>query len=134
MGIYTSNEINLNYNDYMTLYREGKCNIGINRDVVEFLNNNCKEFIPINSKTTIICLLLFGYTMLGITIYLSFTSKWWIFIIGVITMWFLGRQVIDIKAKNAMTLISNNIEIYDALKGNGLLSYEMDNNIAKNYM
>ena len=134
MGIYTSSEINLSHADCVKLYHEGKCTIRLSHKIVEITHNSFKNEIPTSSKTSIVYLLIAGYGTLGLFIYLSFTSTWWLFTIGLLANLAFGRKISNIKTSDAINVLLNNSAAYHMLKVNGLLVYEMDNSIAKDYM
>lgn len=88
--LYNNDGVKLSHDLMVRLRNAGTLNLGIRNDVAERITQ-VKGFGP--SKTTAVAAFKFwnfvGFCVLGYTIYLSFTSNWWWFLVG-----FFGAGII----------------------------------------
>jgi hypothetical protein len=135
MKTYYSTEVNISYQEFKQLNKEGKCEIGISnqhaRQIISFMNT---YYISKGTKYAYYFWNLVGLIIFSYSIYESFISVWWYFILGFFTMLFVFRINEKSNAENIISEASNNIEVYNAIYEAELMVFKLDSSIDEKYL
>lgn len=135
MKTYLTDEIELSYDDYVRLHKEGKCNLGLPNADADLMSRT-PGYIPKGSGVNAAFMFfnLIGFGIFGYSIYLSFTSNWWYFIIG----FFLSGFIWNVnKTSNVQNILSEallNESFYNKLKLNPSTMYQIEEEDAKIFL
>ena len=135
MKTYWVDEISINYEDYVRLHNEGKCNLGLpNFDAAQMAYT--RGYLPkgsgIAGTNQFFGFLSWG--VLGFSIYLSFTSSWWIFIPGFFIFRFIYNVNKSSNVQNICFEALNNKEFYNKLITNPSTMYQIEEEDAKIFL
>jgi hypothetical protein len=137
MKIYTSTEISIDYGDLVDLRNRGKVKLGINKMLASKLSATGFSASGIEIRGVRASYNFFTWVP-GVgflwTIYLSFTSNWWWFIIGFFVMLFVQKVNLESNAQNICDAACRDPNLYNELRGHGVLSYLMDENDAERFL
>ena len=124
---YDCNQLYLSHVRVVELRNSGKLNLGINNEFAARLTNE-KGLGP--SKTTVnIAFHFWNWAAFGgfaYTVYLSFTSNWWWFLIGIFGALFLFRMNKKGNADNYLDAAMVDEEFYDRVRNLKGWVYEID--------
>jgi hypothetical protein len=134
MRIYSSSELSVGYDELVDLHNRGKLNLGMNRMVASKLS--ATGFATTSSEIRGVRASYHFFTWAPIagflwTIYLSFTSSWWWFIIGLLVMLFVQKVNLESNAQNVCDAACRDPALYNELRNYGVLSYQIDENEAE---
>ena len=135
MKKYNSHRIKIPYKEATQLHKEGKLLLGIT-DELSINILSIKALRPKNKSVVIAFYLWFFIGFLGLcySIYLSFTSEWWIFIVGFICFRILTSCNNKAHIQNILEEAMRDEDFYNnILSINGWL-YQITENDAQNYL
>lgn len=134
--IYSSSEVSINYEDLVDLRLRGKLNLGMNKMLASKLISSGFGLLNHNMRGVRASYYFFTWIpVIGFlwTIYLSFTSNWWWFIIGFFVMTFVQQVNLKSAAQNICDGACNDPNIYNEIRNLGVLSYQIDEDEAKRF-
>ncbi|GGE46777.1 hypothetical protein [Actibacterium pelagium] len=130
---YTTDQLFIKHDDLIDLRGDGRLNLGINNDVAMKLH---ASGLGPKKGTSDIAAAFFGWVAVGaflVSIYFSFTDKWWWFIPGFIGMRVVWSAVKSATPSNYLDAAMYDADFYERCRQAGLWFYQMDEDVAENY-
>ena len=132
--IFSCTDINLTHEQMLELKNAGHLNLGID-DSLSTQILNAKGVAP--TTTTASAAFHFynwlGFGILGYTIYLSFTSNWWWFIVGFFALQFIWSANKKSGSENLLDAALIDSEFYDRVKSFDGWIYQLEESEAGKY-
>lgn len=129
----SSHDYYIPYEQMLSLREKGHLNFGIDRLTGQHMTNNPNILQlsddPALLKATWKAHNFWTYVMLGgfgFSVYLSFTSAWWSFIVGFIAMAILNPMLVRSNEENLLTLMVKDKSLYEAIHAGKRLNFLVD--------
>ena len=136
MKSISSHDYYIPYEQMISLREKGQLNFGIDRLTGQHLTNNhwILQFAydPALLKATWRAHNFWTYAMLGgfgFSVYLSFTSAWWVFIIGFVCMAILNPILVKSNEENLLDLMIKDKGLYEAMHAAKRLNFLVDETV-----
>ena len=133
--LFTCKEINLTHSQMLELKRSGHLNLGIEDSLsAQILNARGVA----STKTTASAAFTFynwlAFGILGYTIYLSFTSNWWWFIVGFIALQVIWSANKKGGSENLLDAALIDSEFYERVRSFDGWLYQIEESEAEKYI
>ncbi len=136
MKIIYSNEFDISYSEMRKYHEEGYLQLGMDSITAKEMTNNPNILQFADNKSILkaswrahnfwVYAELAG---LGYTVYLSFTSAWWWFLIGIVAISFLQGILNKSNEQNLLDALLNDKGLYDAMNSAKRLSFNVDESL-----
>lgn len=135
MKTYSSKDLKIPYSDITFLRKNKQLALGIDNNNAQRAILN-KTFRPSNKSIFFVYRFwdLLSTILLIFTIYLSFSSNWWWFIVGIIAMSIIHKSNVKGNANNLAEEAFVDQDFYTKLLDLGAWIYKIDEEIAKKYL
>ena len=136
MKSISSHDYYIPYEQMISLREKGQLNFGIDRLTGQHMTNNPNILQladdPALLKATWRAHNFWTYAMLGgfgFSVYLSFTSAWWSFIIGFIAMAVLNPMLVRSNEENLLEVMIKDKSLYEAMHSGKRLNFLVDESV-----
>ena len=136
MKSISSQDYYIPYEQMSSLHEKGQLNFGIDRLTGQHMTNNTNILDiaddPNLLKATWKAHNFWTYAMLGgfsFTVYLSFTSAWWWFLVGFLGMGFMNKMLIKSNEANLLDVMIKDKGLYEAMHTAKRLNFLVDETI-----
>ena len=136
MKSISSHDYYIPYEQMVSLREKGQLNFGIDRLTGQHLTNNHAVLQladdPALLKATWRAHNFWTWTMLGgfaFTVYLSFTSAWWFFIIGFVAMGVFNPILVRSNEENLLEVMIKDKSLYEAMHTGKRLNFLVDESV-----
>ena len=133
MKSISSHDYYIPYEQMVSLREKEQLNFGIDRLTGQHMTNNPNILQladdPAQLKATWRAHNFWTYAMLGgfgFSIYLSFTSAWWFFIIGFVAMAVLNPMLVKSNEENLLEVMTKDKSLYEAMHSGKRLNFLVD--------
>ncbi|MDB9900887.1 hypothetical protein OAD37_03745 [Gammaproteobacteria bacterium] len=136
MKSISSHDYYISYEQMISLREKGQLNFGIDRLTGQHLTNNHAVLQladdPALLKATWKAHNFWTYAMLGgfgFTVYLSFTSEWWSFLVGFVCMAILNPILVKSNEENLLDVMIKDKGLYEAMHAAKRLNFLVDETV-----
>ena len=131
---YYGSEVDISHAQYVKLAKDNKCQLMLGHDIAAKIAES-PNLQPKKKGSSAAYKLwdLVIWAGLIYSVYLSFTSEWWFFIIGIISAGALFNINNKSTAENYLLDAVNDSQFYDKIKLMGGWLYKMEEDVAKQF-
>lgn len=123
---YTTSDVDISHTDLIKLREQGKLNLGMDNQAAMQIHTTGHGS---KKSTSDLATIVYTWIAIGVfivSIYYSFTDRWWWFIVGFVVMRVIWRAVKSATPQNYLNDAMHDLEFYDKLKIANIWLYEME--------
>ncbi|WP_133489764.1 hypothetical protein [Aliiroseovarius marinus] len=130
---YSTDEVSIDHANLLVLREQGKLQLGMNNEMAMKLvaAGHGPKKGGVNAATNFFTWLALGVFV--VSIYYSFTDRWWWFILGFFVMRLIWNAVKSSTPDNLLDAAMYDSEFYEKLRTAGIWLYQMDEEVAREY-